>query len=242
MEGTSQVKRTTGRSTKKSARRARQKATNGSRSCRSWSTALAVSADGTGVVAHAGNAATRLLADQVGLTNALSGALARRGFTPTHDRGRVLADVAVLIAGGGEAIADIDVLRHQGEVLGSVASAPTVWRTLDEITPAATKRIDKARAKVRAHVWAQLPGGLPASTVADAHLGDTVVLDVDATLVTTHSEKQGTASTFKKGFGYHPLGVWCDNTQESGSPDTSVGGFGGRLTRTRRSRIGSGAV
>ena len=215
MEGTSQVKRTTGRSTKKSARRARQKATNGSRSCRSWSTALAVSADGTGVVAHAGNAATRLLADQVGLTNALSGALARRGFTPTHDRGRVLADVAVLIAGGGEAIADIDVLRHQGEVLGSVASAPTVWRTLDEITPAATKRIDKARAKVRAHVWAQLPGGLPASTVADAHLGDTVVLDVDATLVTTHSEKEGTASTFKKGFGYHPLGVWCDNTQES---------------------------
>jgi len=176
---------------------------------------LAVSADGTGVVAHAGNVATRLLADQVGLTGALSGALARRGFTPTHDRGRVLVDVAVLIAGGGEAIADIDVLRHQSEVLGSVASAPTVWRALDEVTPATTKRIDKARAAVRAHVWSQLPGGLPASRVADTDLGDTVVLDVDATLVTTHSEKEGSASTFKKGFGYHPLGVWCDNTQES---------------------------
>jgi hypothetical protein len=174
-----------------------------------------VSADGAGVVAHAGNVATRLLADQVGLTGALSGAMARRGFTPTHDRGRVLVDVAVLIAGGGEAIADIDVLRHQSEVLGSVASAPTVWRALDEVTPVTTKRIDKARAKVRAHVWSQLPGGLPTSKVADTDLGDTVVLDVDATLVTTHSEKAGSASTFKKGFGYHPLGVWCDNTQES---------------------------
>ncbi len=176
-----------------------------------------VSADGDGVVAHAGNVATRLLADQVGLTGALSGAMARRGFTPTHDRGRVLVDVAVLIAGGGEAIADIDVLRHQSEVLGSVASAPTLWRALNEVTPAVAKRIDTARAKVRAHVWSQLEsrGGLPASRVADTDLGDTVVLDVDATLVTTHSEKENAASTFKRGFGYHPLGVWCDNTQES---------------------------
>ncbi len=209
------MKGTTGRSTKKSARRAGRKAARRGGSCRSWSTALAVSADGTGVVAHAGNVATRMLADQVGLTDALSGAMARRGFIPTHDRGRVLADVAVLIAGGGQAIADINVLRHQREVLGSVASAPTVWRALKEITPATARRIDRARAKVRAHVWSQLPGGLPASKVADTDLGDVVVLDVDATLVTTHSEKEGSASTFKKGFGYHPLGVWCDNTQES---------------------------
>ncbi len=143
--------------------------------------------------------------------------LSRRGFTPTHDRGRVLVDVAVLITGGGEAIADIDVLRHQSEVLGPVASAPTVWRTLDEVTPAVAKRIDKARAKVRAHVWAQLEtrSGLPASQVAGTDLGDTVVLDVDATLEATHSDKEGSAVTFKKGFGYHPLGVWCHNTQES---------------------------
>jgi len=201
------VKRTTGRVAKKAARRARRKATRGGGS---WSTGLAVSADGTGVVAHAGNVVTRLLADQVGLTGALSGALARRGFTPTHDRGRLLVDVAVLIAGGGEAIADIDVLRYQSQVLGSVASAPTVWRALDEITHVATKRIDEARAKVRAHVWSQLPGGLSASKVADTNLEDTVVLDVDATLVTTHCKKEGAASTFKGGFGYHPLGVWCD--------------------------------
>ena len=181
----------------------------------SWAQGLSFSADGSGVVAQAGNVATRLLADQVGLTDALSGAMTRRGFAPMHDRGQVLVDVAVLVAGGGEAIADIDVLRHQSQVLGPVASAPTVWRALDEITPAVVKRIDKARAKVRAHVWSQLPGGVPASKVADGDLGDTVVLDVDATLVTAHSEKEGAAVTFKKGFGYHPIGVWCENTQES---------------------------
>jgi hypothetical protein len=125
-----------------------------------------------------------------GLTGALSSAMVRRGFTPTHDRGRVLADVAVLIAGGGEAIADINVLRHQREVLGSVASAPggtspwrgPVWRAFKGITPATARRIDQAGAKVRAHVWSQLPGGLPASKVADTDLGEVVVLDV--TLVT----------------------------------------------------------
>ncbi len=164
-------------------------------------------------MAHAGSVAVRLLADRVGLTRELSKALSRRCFTPVHDRGQVLVDVAVLLADGGEAIAVIDVLRHQSEVLGPVASAPTVWRALDELTPAASRRIDQARARVRRHVWAQL-AAVPVSKVADTDLGDTVVLDVDATLVTAHSDKEQAAATFKGGFGYHPLAVWCDNTTE----------------------------
>ena len=179
-----------------------------------WSSRLSVSADGTGVVAHAGSIAVRLLADRTGLTKELSKATARRSFAPVHDRGRVLVDVAVMLADGGEAIGDINVLRHQGQVLGPVATAPTVWRALDELTPAALKRIEVARAKVRRHVWAQL-AKLPASQVADGDLGGVVVLDVDATLVTSHSEKEHAAPTFNKGgFGYHPLAVWCDNPQE----------------------------
>jgi len=154
-----------------------------------------------------------MLADRTGLTKELSKATARRSFAPIHDRGQVLVDVAVMLADGGEAIGDINVLRHQGQVLGPVASAPTVWRALDELTPAALKRIQVARARVRRHVWARLPK-LPASGVAGTDLGKVVVLDVDATLVTTHSEKQFAAPTFKGGFGYHPLAVWCDNTQE----------------------------
>jgi hypothetical protein len=164
-------------------------------------------------VAHAGSVAVRLLAERVGLTRGLSGALVRRSFVPVHDRGQVLVDVAVLLADGGEAIADVEVLRHQGAVLGPVASAPTVWRTLDELTPAALKRVAKARARTRAHVWSQLDK-VPASKVAGTDLGEVIVLDVDATLVPAHSEKEHARPTFKRGFGFHPLAVWCDNTTE----------------------------
>ena len=75
---------------------------------------MSVSGDGVGVVAHADGTVVRLLADHVGLTSELSGALTRRGFVPGHDRGQVLADVATMLAGGGEAIADIDTLRTRG--------------------------------------------------------------------------------------------------------------------------------
>ena len=156
----------------------------------------------------------RLLADRVGLTGEFSSALTRRGFVPGHDRGQVLVDVATMLAGGGEAIADIDTLRHQDAVLGSVASPPTVWRSLDELTPARLRRVQRARARTRARVW-DLAGGPPAARVADRILEkDLVVLDVDATIVVAHSEKEDAAATFKHTFGFHPLGVWCDNTSE----------------------------
>ena len=182
----------------------------------SWSAGLSVTADGPGVVAHAGSVALRLLADRTGLTAELSKAMTRRSFVPVHDRGRVLADVSVMLADGGEALADIDVLGHQAGVLGPVASPPTVWRTLDEVTPGRLKKIATARARARRHVWAQLAAGdgIPASKVAGADLGDVVVLDVDATIVIAHSEKENAAATFKRTFGFHPLGVWCDNTTE----------------------------
>lgn len=180
----------------------------------SWSTGLSVTSDGVGVVAHAGSVATRLLADRVGLTSELSKVMVRRNFVPGHDRGRVLTDVAVMLVDGGEAIADIDVLRHQSSVLGRVASAPTVWRALDEVTPGRLKRIQNARARVRRQVWSQLPDGVPASKVAGTDLDDLIVLDTDATIVISHSEKENAAATFKRTFGFHPLGVWCDNTSE----------------------------
>ena len=166
------------------------------------------------MVAHAGSAGLRFLADRIGLTGELSTALARRGFVPRHDRGQVLTDVAVMLADGGEAIADIDVLRHQSPLLGSVASAPTVWRTLAGLSAARLGRIDAARARVRRHVWSLLPHGVPPSRVADTDLGDVVVLDVDATIVIAQSEKESATPTFKGSFGFHPIGVWCDNTTE----------------------------
>jgi hypothetical protein len=100
---------------------------------------MSVTSDGVGVViAHAGSVGPPAFwpTEHRPHVRALSKAMARRNVRPLgHDRGQVLTDVAVMLADGGEAIADIDVLRHQGSVLGRVASAPTVWRALDEVTP-----------------------------------------------------------------------------------------------------------
>ena len=189
-----------------------------------------MSADGVGVVAHAGSVATRLVADRTGLTAELSKAMVRRNFVPGHDRGRVLADVAVMLADGGEAIADIDVLRHQAGVLGPVASPPTVWRTLDEVGPGRLKKIAIARARARRHVWSLLPGGVPASRVAGTDLGEIITLDIDATIVVAHSEKENAAATYKRTFGYHPLGVWCDNTSEFLAAKLRAGNAGSNTT------------
>ncbi|MEH1130784.1 IS1380 family transposase [Micromonospora sp. CPCC 206061] len=179
-----------------------------------WSRDLRVTADGTGVVSHVGAALLRMLADRVGLTGALSAGLARRGWWPVHDRGRVLVDLAVMIADGGEAICDIDVLRHQDEVFGPVASDTTVWRALDEIGAAQLRRIAVARAKVRARMW-QLFGGPPSARAAGREIGDgVVVLDVDSTIVLAHSDKDGAAPTYKHTYGFHPILVTCDNTGE----------------------------
>lgn len=187
--------------------------------------------DGAGVVAHSGSVAVRLVADRVGLTGALSAATTRGGFSPVHDRGRVLVDVATMVAAGGEAIADIDTLRHQVDVLGPVASAPTVWRALDELSSAGLKRIARARAATRTRVWDLIPGGLPASKVAGTTLpADVVVLDVDATIVVAHSEKEKADRTFKKTFGYHPIGVWCDNTGELFAASLRPGNAGSNTT------------
>src|SRR5213078_1789486 len=150
-----------------------------------WSRDLSVEVGGRGVVSHAGTAAVRVLADRTGLTTGLSRALARRGFMPVHDRGRVLADTAVLIADGGRVLSDLAVLRDQAELFGPVASDPTLWRALYEIGPDQRERIAAARAKVRRHVWGLIEarhGRIPASPVADRDLGDTIVIRMDATI------------------------------------------------------------
>jgi Transposase DDE domain group 1 len=179
-----------------------------------WSKDLRVTADGTGVVSHVGTSLLRMLADRAGLTSALSDALARTDWFPVHDRGRVLVDLAVMIADGGEALCDIDVLRHQDEVFGPVASDTTVWRALDEIGAGQLRRIARARAEVRVRLW-QLFGGPPQARAAGRDIGaGVVVLDVDSTIVLAHSDKDGAAPTYKHTYGFHPILVTCDNTNE----------------------------
>ena len=183
-----------------------------------WSRDLTVEVGGHGVVSHTGSAALRLLGDRTGLTDALSRALRRRGFTPVHDRGRVLADTAVLIADGGRVLSDLAVLRDQDELFGPVASDSTLWRALDEIGPDQRERIAGARARTRRHVWGLIEarhGRIPPSRVADRDLGETIVIRMDATIQVAHSDKQLAAGTFKGTWGHHSLTAWCDNTSES---------------------------
>ena len=108
----------------------------------------------------AGSGAVRLLADQVGLTKLLSSALERRNFVPVHGRGRVLVDLATVLAAGGEAISDIDVLRHE-PVWGAVASPATVWPTLEAIGPAALGRIGRPGRRSVGTCGPNCPRGCP---------------------------------------------------------------------------------
>jgi hypothetical protein len=117
---------------------------------------LQVTADGTGIVSHAGVALIRALADNTGLTTRLSQALASRRLL-VHDRGRVLADLACAIADGAEVISDFRVMGDQEELFGLVAAVPTAWRTLAEIAGGGERTLGKVTAAVNAarrRAWA----------------------------------------------------------------------------------------
>ena len=182
-----------------------------------WARRLSVVADGKGLVGHAGGVLLRQCADRAGLTCALSAALAVRGRSPGWDRGVVLVQLAVAIVLGATSMSDIAVLEQQAAVFGSPASDSTVRRALVELDAKATSRIRRARVRVRAHVWdllAARDGGFAWVSAAGRVLTGWIVVDIDATLITAHSDKQGAAATFKKGWGFHPLGAWCANTGE----------------------------
>ena len=183
-----------------------------------WDHALKVTADGKGLVGHAGAVLLRKAADQLGLTAGLSAALVKKGASPLLDRGTVLASLAIAIALGATSMSDIALLAHLAPVLGNAPSGPTVRRALDLAgTPAMAGRVARARAKARERAWNLIeatPAGFPWLSVAGKTLAGWLVIDMDATLVTARSDKEGAAPTWKKGYGFHPLGAWCANTRE----------------------------
>jgi hypothetical protein len=181
-----------------------------------WAEGLSLSAGGRKLVGKAGIVPVRRLADKVGLTDALSSALERRDFHPVHDRGAVVVSGACAVLLGSRAIAGIEVMRQAALVLGHPASASTLYRTLDRIGPVQLAKIASARAKVRARVHDLLdlrPGGFPWIRVDSKPMTGWTVLDIDASFIPVHSEKEG-AEPHRKGFGLHPLLVFLDNTDE----------------------------
>ena len=165
-----------------------------------WDRNLSVAADAEGLIGHAGAVLLRKLADQCGLTSALGAALGRAGKFPLIDRGIAL-DRSLAIALGATSMNDITLLTHQEPVFGAAPSDTTVRRTLELADPRTLDKIARARAAIRAHVWsliAATQAGFPWLAVAGKRLAGWLVIDLDATLITAHSDKEGAAPPLRK--------------------------------------------
>jgi hypothetical protein len=159
--------------------------------------------DGKNLVSHAGAALLAELADRSGLTAAMSVAMEDCGISwHTHDPGVVLTHLAVAIADGADCLADMGALKEQQDLFGPVASVATAWRAVHATAVFELRAIPIALASARARVWAAEPPVGP------------MIWDFDSTLLNVHSEKEDAAATYKRGFGFNPLAVWCDNTKE----------------------------
>jgi hypothetical protein len=177
-----------------------------------------VSADGRGVCSHLGSRLLAEVAAAAGVGEAFEEVVgARRQRRSAHAPGQVLADLAVMLADGGVAIGDLAVLRDQPDLFGPVASTATTWRVLDAVDEPLLDQVKVARAAARERAWL-LRGEAGRSVPVVRCAGMVVpglVIDLDATLVTCHSEKQKAAPTYRHGYGYHPLLAWLDNTGEA---------------------------
>jgi hypothetical protein len=147
-----------------------------------------------------------------GLDRGLSQALSawRRGRT-VHDPGKVLLDVATAVALGGDCLADVAAVRAQPALFGQVASDPTVSRLFAALAgdvEVAVAAVRGARAAARAAVWQRRR---PLAGTPGRRSGGQVIVDLDATLVTAHSEKQNAGPTYKKGFGFSPMCAFVDH-------------------------------
>jgi hypothetical protein len=165
---------------------------------------IEVTADGKGIVSHAGLRLPAEVADDLGLTQALSAAMAptQKRRRP-HDPGKVLLDVALSLIDGGDCLSDLAAVRNEADLFGPVASTPTAWRVIDSVDNQRRAAISAARAWARRRAWE-----------AGARPG-WIVMDLDATLVVSHSEKHRAAPTYKRSFGHHPMFVYLDGTEEA---------------------------
>ena len=155
-----------------------------------------------------------------GLDRGLSMALARwRSDRTIHDPGKVLLDVATAVALGGDCLADVAAVRAQPGLFGSVASDPTVSRLFAALAADvddAVAAIREVRAQARVAVWGRRR---PLAGIPGRRQGGQVIVDLDSTLVTAHSDKEGAAPTFKRGFGFAPMCAFVDHG-EHGTGET----------------------
>ena len=164
--------------------------------------------DGRAVVSQAGSVLLVETVRKIGLDQAISAALTPwRRPRAVHDPGKMLVDLALAVALGGDCLADIALLRSEPAAFGPVASDPTVSRLIDTLAASGEKAltaIRTARSEVRRRVWELADDRAP-----DA--GAQVTVDLDGVLVVAHSDKQDAAPTWKKTYGHHPLMGFVDH-------------------------------
>jgi hypothetical protein len=181
---------------------------------------IVVSADGSGLVSQAGGLLLLETLRVTGLGRELSAQLERwRPSRAIHDPGKVIADLALTLALGGDCLADIAMLRAQSELFGPIASDPTVSRVIDRLAAdpvRALKAIRAARATARQRAWALAGPHAPGTD------GQLIPLDIDATIVIAHSDKQQAAPTWKKTFGFHPMTVFADHGTGGGGEPLAI--------------------
>jgi hypothetical protein len=178
---------------------------------------ITVSADGSGIVSQAGALLLTQAVRTAGLDRGLSVALERwRAPRAAHDPGKIITDLAVAVAMGGDCLADVALLRAQPGLFGPVASDPVVSRLVSALArdaPRALKAVRAGRASARARTWELAGDAAPGAG------GGPVTVDIDATIVTSCSEKEQAAATWKKTFGFHPLAAFADHgPQGNGEP------------------------
>jgi Transposase DDE domain group 1 len=168
-----------------------------------------VTADGAGLVSRAGTLLLRELTVDTGLAAGWTKALldTYKAGPSRHLPGRVLADLAVAIADGGDCLTHLAVLRDQGKLFGQVASEPTAWRAVERVDEVHLARLRQVRAAARERAWAAGAG---------PDLAAGLVIDLDATITIAHSDKQNAAATWKRTYGFHPLLAYLDRPEVSG--------------------------
>jgi Transposase DDE domain group 1 len=181
---------------------------------------ITVSADGQGLVSQAGTLLLAETARVTGLGQGLSAGLARwRAPRAVHDPGKILTDLVMTLALGGDCLADVAVLRAEPGLAGPVAPDPVISRLVSALAaegPGALRAIRQARAAARERAWALAGDRAPGAE------GPLVTVDIDATIVLAHSEKQKASPTWKKTFGFHPLAAFADHGNGAGGEALAI--------------------
>jgi hypothetical protein len=180
-----------------------------------------VTANASGLTGRAGLSLVAETAKAIGASRALSQAVGRSRSWSLHDPGKVLRDVALTLADGGDALRHMKVIDGQPELFGSIASPATVCRTIIAVAEdrGAMAALAGARAAARERAWRMgaappmvaVAWGRASPEVAGVGADEPLTIDLDATLIIAHSDdKDGAGKTYKRTWGHHPLNAYLD--------------------------------